>query len=182
MCGSCPSSPYLLSIDPPAVREGRRGQDGSRAPARNISVGDDSRATRDGRGRPRGDEAAVSPPRASRGDGLQLPAPLEHALEVADGDVALLVGEGEDVLEGLADRGEVLLDVGALLQLVLDAAVVAQMDAEAPAALLEGEAQLLDDLWVMGDGLLALGGERNPDRRDVDEEDHRSGGRGSLRL
>ena len=41
------------------------------------------------------------------------------------------------------------------------------------AALLRGELDLLGDLRVVGDRLLRLAGERDPDRRDVDEQRHR---------
>ncbi len=80
------------------------------------------------------------------------------------------------------DVRDVLLDVGALLRLFLRLRPAPDETIEPPPALLEGELDLLDDLRVVRDRLLALGGERDPDRRDVDDEEDRSRGKRPLGL
>jgi hypothetical protein len=102
--------------------------------------------------------------------------------QIADHLVALRVGQAEDVLQPDRDLGDVLLDVGPLLRFVGLAATLADVGGDATAALLQAEADLLDDLRVMGDRLLALRREGHPDAGDVDHEEHRPHGQGTPRL
>src|SRR5207245_1991359 len=89
-------------------------------------------------------------------------------------DLILLgLRKAQDLLQGDADVRDVRGDVGALLLVLRELPPVAQEAAEPPAALLEPEPQLADDLGVGGYRLLALGGERHPDARDVHEQHHR---------
>src|SRR5262245_17160270 len=92
----------------------------------------------------------------------ELPALVQHVLERLDGPVALVHGEVDDLLERDPDVRDVLLDVAALVVLLAQALALADVGAEAPAGLLQPEAQLPLDLRVVRDRLLRLGGERHP--------------------
>ena len=101
------------------------------------------------------------------GKSFYLPRPFQNVRQVVDRLVALLVREFQDILQGEGELGDVGRDVVLLLLRILDPLLLADMDAETPAALLQGEFHLLDDLRVRGDRLLGLRGEGNPDRGDV---------------
>jgi hypothetical protein len=75
---------------------------------------------------------------------------------------------------GGRDLLDVELEDAAALGLVLEGLALADEGGELAAALLGRELDLLHDVRVVGDGLLRLAGERHPDRRDVDEQGHRS--------
>src|SRR5215471_9160634 len=94
----------------------------------------------------------------------------------------LLVREMEDFLQGDADVGDIGTDVGILLLGVLEPAAVAQEGAQPAAALLQTQTQLLENLGIGGDRLLALGGEWNPHAGDVHQQDHRTAGQRSFPL
>src|SRR5216683_4661885 len=137
---------------------------------------------------------------ALRGDDDRVRETLRSALAAED-----LVGAGaagaleRDPLQlglGLLLRQPAALEAGAGLDDLLDVEVEdvtptelalgplapAQEHAEAPAALLQRELDLLPDLVVVGDRFLGLAGEGDPHRGHVDEHHHGPGGQGAAGL
>src|SRR5262245_16504443 len=102
---------------------------------------------------------------------VEPPALLERLGQDLHRLLPLLVVEAEDLLQADPDVGDVLLDVGALPELVDELAPLAEVGRQAPPDLLEREADLARDLGIARDRLLRLRGEGDPDRGHVDEQD-----------
>ena len=96
---------------------------------------------------------------------------LELLLELLRGQLAPL-----EAVAGVHDFLDVELEDVAPAELGLRPLAAAQEHAEPAPALLERELDLLANLVVVGDGLLRLAGKRHPDRRHVNEYDHRARG------
>ena len=68
---------------------------------------------------------------------------------------------------------QIRLNIVPFLQFLLDTLLPANMHPKFPPALPHSQLDLLNDLRIMSDSLLALGGKRNPHRRDMHHDHNR---------
>src|SRR5438477_936117 len=96
---------------------------------------------------------------------LIAPAPFEDVLQGGADLLFALVVDAQDLLQGNADVRDVFFDIRALLLGVGLSQPSPNIEPKLPTDVLQREPDLLHDLGIRGDRLLALGREGHPDRR-----------------